>query len=300
MRILIAEDDFTSRTILGAIVSKWGHEPIAVEDGDAAWQILQQSGAPSLAVLDWEMPGMDGLEVCRNIRRLQTANPPYIIILTAKDDKADIVKGLDAGANDYIAKPYDNEELLARIRVGQRMVELQTELLAAKDALAHEARHDSLTKALNRGAILACLEKELERARRNTVSLSIGLFDIDFFKKVNDTYGHQAGDEVLCGFVSTIQQGVRGYDLLGRYGGEEFLVVAPDSTGSAEEGLYERLRAQVADFRADTRSGALAITVSVGVARFEPTATVETMLAAADAALYRAKDQGRNQVVYAP
>lgn len=299
MQILIAEDDFTSRTILSAIVSKWGHAPIVVEDGSAAWHIMQKIDAPNLAILDWEMPGMDGLEVCRKIRRQQTTNPPYIIILTAKDDKADIVKGLDAGANDYISKPYDNEELFARIRVGQRMVELQTELLAAKDALAHEARHDSLTKVLNRGAILHGLEKELGRAQRNKSSLSIGLFDIDFFKKVNDTHGHQAGDEVLCGFVKTLQQALRGHDLLGRYGGEEFLVVAPDSTGSIEEGLYERLRALVADSRTETRAGSLAITVSVGVAGFDRTATVETMLAAADAALYRAKDQGRNQVVYA-
>jgi len=299
MQILIAEDDITSRNILGAILRKWGHEPIAVEDGIEAWHIMQKSDAPNLVVLDWEMPGMDGIEVCRKIREQQTSNPPYIVILTAKDEKADIVKGLDAGANDYISKPYDNEELLARIRVGQRMVELQTELLAAKDALAHEAMHDSLTGAMNRRAILKCLAKELERAKRKNSKLSIGLFDIDYFKKVNDTYGHQVGDEMLCGFVTTVQKGLRGYDLVGRYGGEEFLVVAPDSTGSPAEGLYERLRVHVANFRTKNLSGEISITVSIGVACSDDSATIDTMLATADAALYRAKDQGRNMVVYA-
>ena len=229
MKILIAEDDMTSRNILTAMSQKWGYDPVAVEDGMAAWQVMQNDGAPSLAVLDWEMPGLDGLEVCRKIRSIMTSSPPYLIILRAKGKTEDIVKGLDAGANDYISKPYNNDELQARLRVGQRMLELQNELLATKDALAHEAMYDALTGALNRRAILSGLEKEIKRAHRRNSLLSIGLCDIDHFKQVNDTFGHQTGDDVLQGLVETMQRNLREYDFLGRYGGEEFLFVAPDS-----------------------------------------------------------------------
>jgi two-component system cell cycle response regulator len=299
MKILVAEDDLTSRTILTSILQKWDFEPIAAEDGDRAWQIMQSADAPNLAVLDWDMPGLDGLKVCRRIRARHTENPPYLIILAAKGEKSDIVKGLEAGANDYISKPYDNDELQARINVGRRMAELQTELLAAKDILAHQAMHDALTGALNRRAILDALDRELNRSHRNHLKLSVGLCDIDHFKQVNDTHGHQVGDDVLCGFVQTIQSAMRKYDCLGRYGGEEFLVVAPDSSGFSQEGLYDRLRAQVADLRTMTPNGEIGITVSIGVAAAGPETNVDTLLAAADEALYRAKNEGRNRVVYA-
>jgi len=299
MRLLIAEDDMTSRAVLTAIVKNWGYDPVAVEDGSSAWDIMQKPDAPPLALLDWEMPGMNGLEVCRTIRDKNSSSPPYLIILTSRGEKADIVEGLDAGANDYISKPYDNSELQARINVGRRMVELQTELLDARDALAHEATHDPLTGALNRRAILESLSKELKRAARKQSALSIGLCDIDHFKQVNDTYGHQAGDVVLCGVVEAIQKRLRGYDLVGRYGGEEFLVVAPDSTGSKQEGVYERLRYQIDQLKVATRFGDVNVTVSIGVAGTDDGNTVDHLLAAADAALYRAKDEGRNRVVYA-
>jgi len=242
---------------------------------------------------------MDGLQVCRKIREADLPNPPYLIILTARDKKADIVKGLNAGANDYISKPYDNNELRARISVGSRMLELQTKLIEAKDALTHEAMHDPLTGALNRRAILAGLEKELKRSRRKASRLTIGLCDIDHFKRVNDTYGHLAGDEVLRRFTQAIQGNLRAYDLLGRYGGEEFLVIAPDSTQSYEKQLYERLRECIADTRTPTDSGEVGITVSIGVAGLDSGTSVDTLLAAADTALYKAKRHGRNQVWYA-
>jgi two-component system, cell cycle response regulator len=298
MQILVAEDDATSRTILTALLIKWDYDPVVVSDGQEAWEIMQKPGAPYIALLDWEMPGMDGLAVCRRIRERRDPNPPYVIILTAKDEKADIVKGLDAGANDYVSKPYDNDELLARIRVGQRMVELQAELLDARDALAHEAMHDPLTGAPNRRAILDRLSKELDRAGRRNSELSVGMCDIDHFKRINDTFGHQVGDEVLCGFVQEIRNTLRPYDLMGRYGGEEFLVLAPGCTGLVAEGLYERLRAKIDGLRIATRSGAVCITISIGVAGADGEKKVDALLAEADAALYTAKNNGRNRVVY--
>lgn len=128
MRILIAEDDFTSRIMLTALLKKWGFDPVITEDGKEAWDAMQQPDAPKLVILDWNMPAPDGIEICRRIRQIQISEPPYIIILTAKGEKSDIVTGLRAGANDYVAKPYDNEELLARLEVGRRMVELQSTL----------------------------------------------------------------------------------------------------------------------------------------------------------------------------
>jgi len=299
MRLLIAEDETTSRAMLRAVLSKWGYEPIAVEDGRSAWEIMNKPDAPSVALLDWEMPKMSGLEVCRRIRENNQPNPPYLIILTARSDKADIVTGLNAGANDYISKPYDNSELQARINVGRRMVELQTELLDAKNALTYEAMHDALTGALNRRAIIECLVKELKRAVRRKSTLSIGLCDIDHFKQVNDMHGHQAGDLVLSRFVQTIKNSLRGYDLLGRYGGEEFLVVAPDSTGSIQDSLYERLRANIERLQIETKAGKVSVTVSIGVARATTDMNEDALLEVADAALYRAKALGRNRVEYA-
>jgi two-component system, cell cycle response regulator len=298
MRILIAEDDLTSRTMLMAIVKKWGYEPVAVIDGSAALAALQEEGAPQLAILDWNMPGMNGLDVCRKLRESNPADPPYIIFLTSRSEKDSIIEGLEAGANDYVIKPHDNGELLARIRVGQRMLEMQNAMNVAKNALTHQAMYDSLTGILNRRAILETLQKEMCRAMRQGSALSIGMCDIDHFKLVNDNHGHQTGDDVLCGFVHTIQNSLRNCDFIGRYGGEEFLIVAPGSLGG-EDVLYERLRARVAEQGINTRSGEISVTVSIGVVRVTAASTVDDLLAAADAALYHAKNSGRNRVVYA-
>lgn len=297
MRILIAEDDITSRHILSAILRKWGFDPVVTEDGNAAWAALQRADAPRLVLLDRNMPGLDGVEVCRRLRKVESSNPPYVILLTAQGAKDDIVQGLDAGANDYVTKPYDNDELQARIRVGQRMLDLQTRLLEARDALAHQAMHDPLTGLFNRRAILDKLVQEISRAKRDEGTLSIGMIDIDHFKTINDTYGHQVGDEVLTVFAGRVQAHLRDYDCIGRHGGEEFLVIAPVAATPVDGSLYERLRATVADTPIETRAGPIPVTVSIGVARGTGQSTVDALLAAADVALYQAKAAGRNRVV---
>jgi two-component system cell cycle response regulator len=299
MKILIAEDDLTSRSILTAVLKKWDFDPVVAEDGAAAWDYLQRPDAPGLVLLDWNMPGLDGLEVCRRLRAVETRNPAYVILLTARGQKGDIVLGLQAGANDYISKPYHSEELQARIGVGRRMLELQSHLLEARDALIHQATHDPLTDILNRRAILDRLAQEISRAGREKACLSVGMFDIDHFKAVNDVHGHQAGDDALIAFTRCIRARLRNYDILGRYGGEEFLVIAPGSVGHNGESLYERLRAGVAETVTPTRAGPLSLTVSIGVAKGTGAGTVDALLAAADAALYQAKAAGRNRVVYA-
>jgi two-component system cell cycle response regulator len=297
MKILLAEDDFTSRSMLAAILKKWGYDPVVTQDGAAAWAALQEPDAPKLALLDWNMPVLEGLEICRRLRKKETADPSYIILLTGRSEKGDIVQGLEAGANDYISKPYDNAELLARIRVGQRMLELQSSLLETQAALAHQATHDALTGLFNRRAILEQLTRELARALRQGSRLSVGMCDIDHFKEVNDRLGHQAGDAVLVAFASSLQGNLREYDYVGRYGGEEFLIIATGPGDKDDDGLYERLLKKVAALEVATGSESVSLTASIGTAAAAAGATVDRLIAAADAALYRAKEAGRNRVV---
>jgi two-component system, cell cycle response regulator len=296
MRILIAEDDFTSRTILSGVLKKKGHEVIPTVNGSEAWDALQQPDAPRLAILDWMMPEMDGLEVLRRVRALQTDQPPYIIMLTAKGEKADIIAGLDAGANDYLCKPFDPGELRARVEVGRRMVEMQDALIESRRVLAHQATHDPLTGLLNRRAILDRLREELSRAGRHGGLLAVGMIDIDHFKQVNDTYGHQAGDDVLCGLTHILSESLRAYDSMGRIGGEEFLVITPMKSGMDWLSVFGRLCAKIAESTITTRSGVLSITVSIGVVCASVDSSVDEILEAADKALYRAKNAGRNRV----
>jgi diguanylate cyclase (GGDEF)-like protein len=299
MRILIAEDDFTSRAILTAALKKHGHETVTTVNGAEAWEAMQQPDAPQLAILDWMMPHMDGVEVCRRVRALETDQPPYIILLTSRDEKADIIAGLEAGADDYVAKPYDPRELHARINVGLRMIEMQAKLLEARNALAYQATHDPLTGAKTRRAILEALSRELARERREHNGLAVGICDIDHFKKINDMHGHLVGDETLCGVVRLLESSLRQYDFLGRFGGEEFVVITPGVKENGVGSLYERLRTVVANNPIPTKAGNVSVTVSIGVAVLSGEEMADNLFAAADAALYQAKSEGRNRVCLA-
>jgi two-component system cell cycle response regulator len=299
VRILIADDDVTSRLVLTGVLKKYGHEVLATVDGAEAWEVMQRPDAPRLAILDRMMPGLAGLDVCRRVRTLQSDQPPYIIILTSKGEKADIVDGFEAGADDYLAKPFDAGELLARVDVGRRMTELQARLKEARDALAHEAMHDPLTGALNRRAFADVLAREISGERRYHHGLAVGICDVDQFKKVNDTHGHPVGDEVMCGLVRLMEGNLRGHDILGRHGGDEFVVLAGHAAGEDAVVLFERVRAAVADKPISTRAGDVSITISIGVRIWREGETEVELLAAADAALYRAKDGGRNRVCLA-
>lgn len=296
MRILIAEDDATSRIVLTSMLRKSGHEVVETSNGAQAWEVLRQKQPPSLAVLDWMMPEMDGVDVIRNVRAMQTDLPTYIIMLSGRGEKADIITGLAAGADDYIAKPFDPGELNARIDVGRRLIEMQAKLNEARVALVHEATHDALTGTLNRRAILDALSREMAREKRNPVGLTVGICDIDHFKLVNDSYGHLVGDEVLYGFVRLLQGKLREYDLLGRFGGEEFVVVTPGLGIADSAALYGRFLEAVAEHPIPTQAGDVSITISIGVASYRQDEKMDALLTAADTALYKAKNEGRNRV----
>jgi diguanylate cyclase (GGDEF)-like protein len=299
MRILIGDDSLTHRVMLEAIVRRWGYEAVLAEDGQQAWELLSAPEAPRLVLLDWEMPGLDGLEVCRRVRARQDQDPPYILLLTARQETADIVAGLDAGANDYISKPFENTELHARLRVGARMLDLQRELISAREALEFQANHDALTGLMNRGAVMRAMEQAMQAAGQGGQTLQIGLIDIDHFKQINDSHGHPAGDAVLQAVSRRIESVLRAGDLVGRYGGEEFLLLV---NGEADEApaFCERLRGVIADQPFVEGPVALRVTVSGGFVPLTPSDRRGTseLLAAADDLLYRAKAAGRNRIFF--
>jgi diguanylate cyclase (GGDEF)-like protein len=269
---------------------------IAAENGAKAWEILQQENAPDLLILDWMMPGIDGLELCRRIRERQRSPYQYILLVTGKDDKQDVVKGLEAGADDYLTKPFDSGELRARVEVGKRFMTLQYKLIHAQENLRYQATHDALTGIWSRAAILDVLDRELQRGVRSASSTGILMIDLDHFKKINDTYGHLTGDTVLKEAAQRINLAVRSYDFTGRYGGEEFLVVLSNCGPDDLRAVAERVRRAIGDDPISLGSKSMTITVSIGgVATWKPTTDVE-LLSAADAALYEAKRNGRNRV----
>ena len=300
MKVLVAEDDLTSRTMLQAVLRRWSYDATVVEDGIGAWDALQRPDAPRLAVLDWEMPGLDGLEVIRRVRVLPTAQPPYIILLTARGKARDLAEALEAGANDFVAKPFDPQEMRARLQVGQRMLALQEALAnqvatlrAQSVALERLATTDTLTGACNRRKFNELILVEIERARRHGHPLSLLILDIDLFKRVNDTCGHEAGDEVLVAIAHLVRAGIRAADCLARWGGEEFVVLAPHVALEGMEVLAERLRAAVGS---QEHPSAGTVTASFGVTEYRHGESPDEVFARADQALFRAKEGGRNRV----
>jgi diguanylate cyclase (GGDEF)-like protein len=298
VRVLIAEDDVTSRLLLTRVLENWGFEVTATNDGEEALAAMQAEGAPRLAILDWMMPGMDGVDVCRRLRAPVTLEPPYIILLTALGDKDSVVTGLGAGADDFVGKPYDPDELRARLEVGRRMIELNDELLEAQHALEILASTDSLTGVQNRGAIVDEMERELERAAREGSSFGLGMMDIDHFKLVNDTHGHAAGDVVLREVVRRALGVLRPYDTFGRFGGEEFLVLVPGAGGGKLGEVLERIRRAIGSTPIVVDGHELAVTVSIGGA-VHGAGSADHLIARADNAMYAAKAQGRDRVVLA-
>ncbi len=296
MRVLIAEDDPVSCHLLEAFLVKWGYQVVVTTDGTEAWRVLQQENPPRLAILDWMMPGMDGVEVCRKVRQRDAEPYIYILLVTAKGQKQDIIEGLEAGADDYLTKPFDAQELRARLRAGRRIIELQEQLLSAREQLKVEATHDPLTGLWNRTAILESLQRELARAQRDKTPTAVIMADLDHFKRINDTYGHLAGDAVLREAARRMSSSVRTYDSIGRYGGEEFLFVFPGSDLNGALTQAERLRSCINKEAMDIFEGAFPITMSLGVAASTEVKEADLLVRAADAALYRAKNGGRNRV----
>lgn len=298
MKILLADDEPALRQLLEETLTRWGYEVVVARDGNEAYQILLSENAPKLALLDWKMPGIEGTEICRLIRKNEEELYTYIILLTSLQRDEDLVAGMEAGADDYIIKPFKHNELRVRLRAGRRIIELQYELLSAREILHKKATHDSLTGLLNHEEIFSLLDKELARSERDGVCVSIIMADIDHFKIINDTYGHMAGDVVLRIIAQKMQSMMRRYDSIGRYGGEEFLVILPECCRECAVAFAERLCSWISNEKLNTPEGLIPVTISLGVAENDIDAGRDgaTLVKAADKALYKAKQNGRNRV----
>lgn len=299
MKILIADDDAVSRRMIGRILEKAGYDVVTAADGRQALEEILRDGGPRLALLDWMMPELDGLEVCRAIRARQGSPYVYITMLSARLTDTDIVAGLEAGLDDYLTKPCNPEELKARLRAGQRILRLEDSLVAAREEMRFKATHDALTGLWNQGAIVALLESELARSAREGLPVSILMCDLDHFKTVNDNHGHLVGDDLLRKVAVRLQDAVRSFDAVGRYGGEEFLIVLKGCGSAHLADRAEQVRAAIACSSFSLAGVSLDLSVSLGALAADDWTVpqpVEQLLRRTDAALYSAKAAGRNRI----
>jgi diguanylate cyclase (GGDEF)-like protein len=300
MKVLIADDDSVSRRLLQATLTNSGYETVIAVDGAEALRELEQENSPRLVVLNWIMPHLDGVEVCRAVRQRALEPYLYIILLTVKGQQQEIIEGLEAAADDYLTKPFDVLELKARLLAGWRILGLQEQLIASREPWRFEATHDTQTGLLNHDAILETLRKEVLRAGREGTPLGVIMVDLDHFKSLNDRHGNVAGDLVLREVSRRLQLSIRSYDSIGRYGGEEFLVVAPRCNLEKARLLAERLRASIGSEPVQDSSVSISVTASLGVSTALNAKGADEVLRATDEALYTAKIQGRNRVVAKP
>ena len=305
VQVLIADDSPVSRRLLEAVLRGWGYSVTTVSSGSEAWEVLQRNDAPRMAILDWMMPGLSGPEVCSMVRERQ--NLPngfytYIILLTSRNEKEDLIAGMEAGADDYLVKPFDNNELKVRLGPGRRIVQLQGQLLEAQEALRDQATRDSLTRLWNRHAIWEILAREMARSHREGIPLGLVMGDLDHFKNVNDTFGHMAGDAVLREVSNRLSSSIRSYDSAGRYGGEEFLLILPGCDEDTTRQTADRIRGAVGSQLVAVGETSIPVSISFGATSLPKgtLTTPENLVRTADTALYRAKESGRDRTVSLP
>jgi diguanylate cyclase (GGDEF)-like protein len=298
MKVLVADDEIVSRRLIETSVRRWGYDVVVARDGLEASQLLQSPEAPKLAVLDWMMPGLDGIELCRELRKHDGDSYTYILLLTVKHNKSDVILGLEAGADDYIVKPFDPQELKVRLHAGKRILCLLEQLKAARETLRELAARDPLTRLWNHSTIIDLLVNEIDRAERQGAYVGVALLDLDHFKSINDTHGHLVGDRVLREVAQVMSCAVRPYDAVGRLGGEEFLIVLPGCDQINAIGHVERLRLALHRIVVNTVSGPIHLTASFGVAVVGPESRIDarTAIQNADSAMYAAKRAGRDRV----
>lgn len=297
--VLLVEDSPIYERIITGHLRNWGFDVTVAHDGEEALTMLQEPNSPRLVLMDWVMPKMDGVELCRRLRKLPSAFPyTYTLLLTGKDSRADLLKAMEAGVDDYLAKPFDDLELKARLLAGKRVIDLQNQLLAARESLRYAASYDHLTGLMNRKEIMEVLERELARAKRHRSPVTIAMIDIDHFKKVNDDLGHLFGDAALKEVARRFQSQLRVYDSIGRFGGEELLLIFPGCDLTSALIRMDQIRGFVCSKPVSAMGQNRVISVSIGVAVADGESVIDSteLLHRADMGLYEAKRSGRNRV----
>ncbi len=298
IKVLIADASPASRMVLHSMLSNWGYDVVLASDGTEAWDLLQSETGPRMAILDTRIGGLDAVEVCRRVRSANRLNYAYLLLLTDKGPIEDLVAGLDGGADDYITRPFHSQEFRARLQAGCRIIKLQERLMHAHEQLYEQATRDSLTGLWNRIAAIQILDSEIARAARGETSIAVIMADLDHFKNVNDTHGHLAGDAVLREAACRMSSILRKYDSIGRYGGEEFLIVVPGCHFTDSMMVAQRLREAVCSQPFQVGELTYRATCSFGLAWSDcsESSDANRLLREADAALYAAKRNGRNRV----
>ena len=305
LRVLVADDDAVTRRILQLSLHKLGHDCVLAKDGNEAWTTFEADEI-DVVISDWTMPGKDGLELCKAVREGGKSAYTYFILLTANEDKQHFLAGMQSGADDYLLKPPDPDELQVRMIAATRITALHrqlsqqnAELERLNRALFDQGRTDALTRVGNRLRMQEDLAQLWNRAKRQAShGFCIALVDVDFFKRYNDTCGHQAGDEVLRTIARTLVNGARAGDAVYRYGGEEFLVMLPEPSVEGAVTAMHRLHAAIEALQiAHPGINDPHVTISVGIARFADDKSLDELIKEADVALYVAKSRGRNRVL---
>ena len=298
MKVLVAEDENISRLRLVKFLESMDCEVVSCKDGLEAWNIIKSEDSPNYLILDWMMPGMDGMELCRKVRSMKREPYTFIMLLSSKGEQQDVISGIEAGADDYIVKPFDQNELKVRLIAGSRIVQLNKELLNARNILEKQVINDPLTSLFNRHYMVEVLEREFSSALRYQTDLSCLLLDLDLFKEINDTHGHPFGDFVLREFANCLKQEARKMDIPFRYGGEEFMLLLPNTDIVGAKNVAEKIRVACGQKTYDDGNNVVKATVSIGIASVKLNKPLESkeLIAFADKALYRAKAEGRNRV----
>lgn len=296
MKVLIAEDDVAFCDSLEKDIKDWGYDVITANNGKEAWQIIENDEV-RLSILDTMMSDIDGFELCRKIRRdiqEKKLKNNYIILLIEKGRKDDIAKGLSMGADDYVTKPFGFLELKVRIQNGERIIKLE-------DSCKKLATYDPLTKLLNRNKILEFLSDELNRGWREDHPTGVIMADIDRFKKINDTFGHPAGDTILVQVATRLKKTIRPYDKAGRYGGDEILIILPNCNLKNLKQIADRLRRCISEKKIRTKAAVHDITLSLGGTSSEISSdtSANDLIQTSDNALILAKKKGRNWAILA-
>lgn len=300
LTVLVADDERVSRTLLMRVLESWGYDAVEADSGAAAWELLNQDDPPRIAIIDWMMPSMDGVEICRRLRDRTDGPLIYTILLTSKTDESALIHALEQGAHDFQTKPANPGELRARLLVGRRFVEADDRLNESLARMEQMAATDALTGVANRRHFFQLAERELYRIQRSRSPVALMVIDIDNFKEINDSYGHAAGDAALCHLVAVCQLSLRRTDVIARFGGDEFVVLLPECDPPTAVQTAERLRHSVNATPVPDKSGAFQVEVTIGVATTaegsSPVDDIGTLLRLADEALYEGKAKGRNRI----